>query len=263
MELMALLYDMLPKARKEGLMSIEKRHRGRRTRAPLFSKYPTVAARPSRHRVHHRLPAPDGRRQPERVRDREPDGQRDRDPPPRRRGARRRRSPRVGDALPAFGIVAAVMGVVHTMELGRPAAGRCSACMIAHGAGRHVPRHPAGVRLRRAARRRCSSRSVDERPRMLAVHQGRRCSRACNGYAPPVAVEFGRKVLYSTERPTLRRARRPRRRARPSKPRAASNEQRDEPADSTKAAADHRQARSRRAAAAITAAPGRSPTPTS
>ena len=30
------------------------------------------------------------------------------------------------------------------------------------------------------------------------------------GYAPQVAVEFGRKVLYSTERPTLRRARRPR-----------------------------------------------------
>ena len=122
MELMALLYDILQKVRKEGLMSIENDVEDPRKSA-LFPKYPAVAQRPPRGRVHHRLPAPDGLRQPERARDREPDGQRDRDPPPR--GARRRSHaiPKVADGLPAFGIVAAVLGVVHTMgSVGLPPA---------------------------------------------------------------------------------------------------------------------------------------------
>ena len=43
MELMALLYDILQKARKEGLMSIE-RDVDEPHSSPLFAKYPTVGA---------------------------------------------------------------------------------------------------------------------------------------------------------------------------------------------------------------------------
>ena len=91
MELMALLYDILQKARKEGLMSIEKDVEEPHELAAV----PEVRRRrhrPPRGRVHHRLPAHDGLGQPQRARDREPDGQRDRDPPPRGARPGRRRS---------------------------------------------------------------------------------------------------------------------------------------------------------------------------
>ena len=108
---------------------------------------------------------------------------------------------KLGDAMPAFGIVAAVMGVVHTMESVGTAAGRAGHADRAR-ARRDLPRDPARLRLRRPAREPCSSRSSTSRPR---------CSRcvkvtllaSLNGYAPALAVEFGRKVLYSTERPSF------------------------------------------------------------
>ena len=43
---------------------------------------------------------------------------------------------------------------------------------------------------------------VDEGSQGAAVHQDDAAGRM-QGYAPQVAVEFGRKVLYSTDRPTF------------------------------------------------------------
>ena len=97
---------------------------GRRGAAELAAvpEVPQRRQRPPCHRVHHRLPAHDGLGQPERARDREPDGQRDRDPPPG--GARR------GGGDPAHGRRTA--GLRHRRRragcrqhhgLGRPAAG--------------------------------------------------------------------------------------------------------------------------------------------
>ncbi len=123
MELMALLYDILQKARKEGLMSIEKDVEDPHE-SPLFQKYPTRRQRPPRDRVHHRLPAHDGLGQPERARDREPDGQRDRDPPPRSACAGRRAA--APGRRPA-GLRHRRRGARRGQHdgLGRPAAGRC------------------------------------------------------------------------------------------------------------------------------------------
>ena len=142
MELLALLYDILQKARKEGLMSIEKDVEDPHS-SPLFQKYPTVgndhhvtefitdylrmmvSGNLNAHEIeslmdseiethHHEAHAPVGAIQ------------------------------RVAGGLPAFGIVAAVLGVIKTT--------------------------------------------------LLASMQG---------YAPQVAIEFGRKVLLSTARPTF------------------------------------------------------------
>ena len=108
---------------------------------------------------------------------------------------------KVGDALPAFGIVAAVMGVVHTMEslqfTARGAWYLDRAC-----ARRHLPGHPAGLWLRRSAGPRLAQ-TASESTKMLECIKVTLLA-SLNGYNPQVAVEFGRKILYSTERPTFR-----------------------------------------------------------
>jgi hypothetical protein len=106
MEMMALLYDILQKARKEGLMSIEKD-----VEEPHTSAIFQVCGRRQRSprcRVHHRLPAHDGLGQSERPRDRSlMDSDQD---APQRRTRRGRGNRASGRGLPAFGIVAAVLG---------------------------------------------------------------------------------------------------------------------------------------------------------
>ncbi|AFL72421.1 flagellar motor stator protein MotA [Thiocystis violascens] len=107
---------------------------------------------------------------------------------------------RVGDGLPAFGIVAAVLGIVHTMaalggpmdELGTLVAaalvGTLSGILIAYGFV-----SPISTMLERYA--------ADE-TRFLS------CLKACilasvQGYSPQVAVEFGRKTMTSDVRPSF------------------------------------------------------------
>jgi chemotaxis protein MotA len=107
---------------------------------------------------------------------------------------------KMGDALPAFGIVAAVMGVVHTMEsVGIPPAelgkliaaalvGTFLGILLAYGfVG------PLATLLQH---------KLDESTKMLQCIKVTLLA-SLNGYAPQVAVEFGRKVLCSTERPTF------------------------------------------------------------
>lgn len=107
---------------------------------------------------------------------------------------------KVGDALPAFGIVAAVMGVVKALasagsgstEMGEMIAhalvGTFMGILLAYGVV-----NPIGSRI---------DRQVREAVRML------QCIRVTllatlNGYAPQLALEFGRKALNSAERPSF------------------------------------------------------------
>jgi len=107
---------------------------------------------------------------------------------------------RVADAMPAFGIVAAVMGVVHTMQsvdqppeiLGELIAaalvGTFLGILVAYGfVG------PLATLL-------------EQRTQNDAKFL--QCIKACvlatlNGCDPTTAVEFGRKILYSADRPTF------------------------------------------------------------
>jgi chemotaxis protein MotA len=107
---------------------------------------------------------------------------------------------KVGDGLPAFGIVAAVMGVVHTMEnVGLPPAelgiliahalvGTFLGILLAYGFVGPL----AGLLEQKLEESTKAFQCV--KVTLLA---------SLNGYAPAIAIEFGRKVIYSTERPSF------------------------------------------------------------
>ncbi len=105
---------------------------------------------------------------------------------------------RLADGMPAFGIVAAVMGVVHTMEsVGIPPAelgkliaaalvGTFLGILIAYGFVGPL----TGLLEQKLAESTKYYQSI--KAGLIA---------SMNGYAPPTAVEFARKTMFSTERP--------------------------------------------------------------
>src|SRR5574343_385476 len=198
LELMALLYDVLQKARKEGLMAIEKDVESPHE-SPLFQKYPTVgndhhvvefmtdylrmmvSGNLNAHEIeslmdseiethHHEAHAPVAA------------------------------LTRLAGALPAFGIVAAVLGVVNTMgSVGQPPAvlggmiasalvGTFLGILLAYG----VVEPLAGL---------LEQKSEDAAKEFQCIKTTLLAS--MQGYNPSTAIEFGRKVLFSTERPSF------------------------------------------------------------
>jgi chemotaxis protein MotA len=198
MELMALLYEILNKVRKEGLMSIE-RDIENPNESALFAKYPKVAG------DHHLLEfMTDYLRlmvsgnmnafEIENLMDHEIETHHHEAELPATT------IQKIADGLPAFGIVAAVMGVVHTMEsVGLPPAelgiliahalvGTFLGILLAYGIV-----GPLALLLEQRA---------NESTKILQCIKVTLLA-TLNGYAPAIAIEFGRKVLYSTERPTF------------------------------------------------------------
>ncbi|HUW50170.1 MAG TPA: flagellar motor stator protein MotA [Sulfuricella sp.] len=198
MELFALLYEVLSKVRKEGLMAIE-RDVDSPQESPVFSKYPEIV---SDHHVIEFLT--DYLRimvggnlnafEIENLMDNEIETHHHEGEVPVGIIAK------MGDAMPAFGIVAAVMGVVHTMEsVGIPPAEL--GMLIAHAlVGTFL-----GILLAYGFVGPLSTlleQKHNESTKLLECIKVTILA-SLNGYAPQVAVEFGRKVLYSTERPTF------------------------------------------------------------
>lgn len=198
MELLSLLFEILAKVRKEGLMSIENDVENPHDSA-LFSKYPAVAA------DHHviefitdylRLMVSGSLNafEIENLMDNEIETHHHEGELPVTAMAK------LGDGLPAFGIVAAVMGVVHTMaSVGIPPAelgilianalvGTFLGILLAYG---FVGPLSTILEIK-----------LNESTKFYQVIKVTLLA-SLNGYAPQVAVEFGRKVLYSTERPTF------------------------------------------------------------
>jgi chemotaxis protein MotA len=198
MELMALLYDILQKARKEGLMAIEKDVESPHD-SPLFKKYATVG---SDHHVvefitdYLRMMV-SGNLNPheiESLMDSEIETHHHEAHAPAAAIAR------LAGALPAFGIVAAVLGVVNTMgSVGQPPAvlgGMIGSALVGTFLGillAYAFAEPLAGLL---------EQKVDEAGKELQCIKTTLLA-SMQGYAPQVAVEFGRKVLYSTERPTF------------------------------------------------------------
>jgi chemotaxis protein MotA len=199
MALMALMYEMLTKVRKEGLMSIEGDVE-KPDESPLFQKYPAVLA--DHHIVEFmtdylRLMV-SGNLNPmeiEALMDGEIDTHHQEAHVPQSA------IQKIADGLPAFGIVAAVMGVVHVMgsvgqvsnaELGNMIAaalvGTFLGILLAYGFVGPL----ASILEQKISE---SSKPFDcVKITLLA---------SLNGYSPALSVEFGRKVLYSTERPSF------------------------------------------------------------
>lgn len=106
----------------------------------------------------------------------------------------------MGDALPAFGIVAAVMGVVNALAAAdRPAAemgeliahamvGTFLGILLAYGFVL-----PLASLLRQKSAEHIKLLQCIKVTLLSSLH----------GYAPQIAVEFGRKTLFSTERPSF------------------------------------------------------------
>ena len=198
MELMALQFDVLSKVRKEGLMSIEGDIEAPES-SPLFSNYPLVLA--DHHIVEFmtdylRLMVSGNMdaMQIENLMDNEIETHHHEGAVPAHVIAK------IGDGLPAFGIVAAVMGVVHTMEsVGLPPAEL--GILIAKAlVGTFL-----GILLAYAFVSPLASvleQKLEESTKMFQCVKVTLLA-SLNGYAPALAVEFGRKVLYSTERPSF------------------------------------------------------------
>jgi chemotaxis protein MotA len=198
MELMSLMFDVLSKVRKEGLMSIEGDIEVPE-QSPVFSKYPMVLA--DHHIVEFitdylRLMVSGNMDafQIENLMDNEIETHHHEGNVPAQCIAK------LGDGLPAFGIVAAVMGVVHTMEsVGAPPAEL--GMLIAHAlVGTFL-----GILLAYGFVGPLASlleQKLEESTKMFQTVKVTLLA-SLNGYAPALAVEFGRKVLYSTERPTF------------------------------------------------------------
>jgi chemotaxis protein MotA len=198
MELMALMYDILQKARKEGLMAIEKDVEEPHD-SELFKKYPAVgtdhhvvefvtdylrmmvSGNLNAHEIeslmdseiethHHEAHAPVAALQ------------------------------RVAGGLPAFGIVAAVLGVVNTMgSVGQPPA------VLGAMIGSALVGTFLGILLSYAFAEPLAGmleQRIEETGKELQCIRTTLLA-SMQGYNPSTAIEFGRKVLYSTERPTF------------------------------------------------------------
>lgn len=198
MQLMTLLYDILAKIRKEGLMSIEGDVDDPKN-SPIFKKYPKIVG------DHHvtefmtdylRLMVGGNLNsmEIENLMDSELETHHQEGEVPIHTVAK------VGDGLPAFGIVAAVMGVVHTMEsvhlppaelgilIAAALVGTFLGILLAYG---FVT--PLAGKLEHNLH---ESSKVFECIKITLLAN-------LNGYSPVLAVEFGRKVLFTTERPSF------------------------------------------------------------
>lgn len=196
MDLLAMLFETLSKVRKEGLMSIESDIENPHESA-IFSKYPNIA-----HDHHVMEFICDYLRmmvggnlntfEIENLMDIEIETHHQEAHVPVHTVSK------MADATPAFGIVVAVMGVVNVMgSVGSPPAvlgkmiggalvGTFLGILLAYGFI-----SPVAGQL---------EQKVEEEGKIFQVIKTVLLA-SMNGYAPQVAIEFGRKVLYSGDRP--------------------------------------------------------------
>ena len=198
MELMAMLYEILQKARKEGLMAIEADVESPKD-SELFKKFPTVGT------DHHVLEFTTdylrmmvsgnlNAHEIESLMDSEIDTHH------QEAHAPVAALTRLAGALPAFGIVAAVLGVVNTMgSVGQPPAvlggmiasalvGTFLGIFLAYG----VVEPLAGL---------LEQKNEDAAKEFACIKSTLLAS--MQGYNPATAIEFGRKVLFSNVRPSF------------------------------------------------------------
>lgn len=199
MDVLAMLFEILGKVRKEGLMSIEGDVENPEA-SPIFTKYPGVIS------DHHVLDfVCDYLRmmvggnlnvlEIESLMDMELETHHHEVAGPGHIVAK------VADSVPAFGIVVAVMGVVNVMgSVGQPPAvlgkmiggalvGTFLGILISYGFVAPI----ASVLEQKAE----ESGKIYQCIKVVLLA-------SMSGYAPQVAVEFGRKVLYSGDRPSFR-----------------------------------------------------------
>lgn len=197
-DLLAMLYEILAKVRKEGLMSIENDVESPDA-SPIFGKYPSITA------DHHAVEfLTDYLRmmvggnlnafEIENLMDMEIETHH------QEAHVAPHIVSKVADGLPAFGIVVAVMGVVNVMgSVGQPPA------VLGKMIGGALVGTFLGILLSYGFVAPIASQLEQKVEESGKIYQ---CIKvvllaSMNGYAPQVAIEFGRKVLYANDRPTF------------------------------------------------------------
>jgi len=199
-QLLKLIYDILVMARKDGVLAIE-RHIEDPSKSDIFKKYPVVMA------DHHMMEfitdclrlISGGNLDPhelESLLEYELETHHHEALEPAHAVQK------VADALPGFGIVAAVLGIVTTMasiegastaeighHVGAALVGTFLGILVAYGfVG------PISAAMEGKANEEAKAFEVVKMALVASVR----------GYPPPVAVEFARKLLFSTVRPNFK-----------------------------------------------------------
>ncbi len=198
MDLLALMFELFAMARKEGLMSLEA-HIEDPDASDVFNKYPKILAN------HHAIEfmtdylrlmvtGAANAMEMENLMDLELDTHHAEAAVPGSAVSG------MGDGLPAFGIVAAVMGVVITMasisegpeiigaKVGAALVGTFVGILLSYGIVGPIASSMGHIK-------------ADETKFIEVIKVSLLAS--LNGYSPQVAVEFGRKVIFSSERPNF------------------------------------------------------------
>ncbi len=198
-DLLKLLYDVLVKIRKSGMLAIES-DIDAPDKSELFAQYPRILA------DHHMMEfitdclrlMVGGNLDPHEL---ESLLEYELETHHKEAGAPAHAVQQVADALPGFGIVAAVLGIVNTMgalegadtatighKVGSALVGTFLGILIAYGfVG------PTATAMEHRAHEEGKAFDVVKMALVASVR----------GYAPPVAVEFARKLLFSDVRPTF------------------------------------------------------------
>ena len=198
MQLMSLQYNLLSKMRREGVLGVEKDIENP-TESALFSEYPRIANDPMimgfiTDYLRLMISGSVDPMELDELMSHEIEAFEHEAHIPADALAK------VGDGLPAFGIVAAVLGVVKALASADAGAEEMG-LMIAHAlVGTFLGILLAYGFVNPVASR--IDRQVAEAVKML------QCIRVTllanlNGYAPQLAVDFGRKALHTAERPSF------------------------------------------------------------
>lgn len=198
MELMSLLYVLLNKARREGLMAIES-HIEDPASSPIFNEYPRILRDPKLMEfitdyLRIMISGNMSSFEIETLMDEEIDTFR------HEREVPVHMLRQVADAMPAFGIVAAVLGVIKALAavdqppavlgdlISKAMVGTFLGILLAYGFV-----SPLASRV---------ERQVAESVKVLECIKVTLLA-SMNGYPPQLAVEFGRKVLFTAVRPSF------------------------------------------------------------
>jgi chemotaxis protein MotA len=199
-QLLKLIYDILVMARRDGVLAIEK-HVEDPSKSDIFKKYPNVLS------DHHMMEfitdclrlISGGNLDPHEL---ESLLEYELETHHKEAGEPAHAVQKVADALPGFGIVAAVLGIVSTMaaidgasttEIGH----RVGAALVGTFLGILVAYGFVGPIASAMEHRAHEESKAFEVVKMALVASVR-------GYPPPVAVEFARKLLFTDVRPNFK-----------------------------------------------------------
>ncbi len=198
-DLFKLLYDILVKARKEGMMGLEQ-HAENPQSSELFQRYPRLLA--DQHMIEFitdclRLMV-GGNMDPHEL---ETLLEYELETHHKEVAEPAHAMQKVSDALPGFGIVAAVLGIVSTMASIQGAdtatiGHNVAAALVGTFLGILVAYGFVGPIATAMEHRAHEEGKAFELVKMALVASVR-------GYAPPVAIEFARKLLFSEVRPSF------------------------------------------------------------